>query len=210
MSLKTAWGYSIEDDDLPEEMLSVSDYDNMTANKYSGDTRIRPNIAAASAAIRDFCGWHVYPSKECSVSEYMLYGNGRVKMIGRDIMIQLPATIVTEVSSVTIDETELSDFAFDENGTVHVFDVPFYMISRKSKLTVVYTAGLRDVMMNGIKDLIASRVTRSLASTAGVQSESAGGVSISYSSAWLNSDGAGSLPDESRDQLLPYKVMGVF
>ena len=57
MSLLTTWGYTITDgiEELPP-MLSVEDFNAMTANKYAGNTRIEPNIAAASLAIRNYCG----------------------------------------------------------------------------------------------------------------------------------------------------------
>ena len=81
---------------------------------------------------------------------------------------------------------------------------------RKTRLAVAYTAGLPDGLMDGIQELISHRVTHALASSAGVQSESAGGVSITYSANWINSARSTALPDDNKEVLAPYRVRGVF
>ena len=111
-------------------------------------------------------------------------------------------------TSVRIGENVLTDYALETNGILHIFDVP--MLSRKSKLTVEYTAGISDGMMDGIKELISNRVTHALASSAGIQSETAGGVSVTYSASWINSTRASALADDNKDALTPYRVQGVF
>ena len=64
--------------------------------------------------------------------------------------------------------------------------------------------------MDAIKELIAHRVTHALASSAGVQSETAGGVSVTYSANWINSSRATALADDNKEVLAPYRVRGVF
>ena len=61
-----------------------------------------------------------------------------------------------------------------------------------------------------IKELIAHRVTHAMASTSGVQSETAGGVSVTYNAAWTNNSRATALADDNKEVLAPYKVRGVF
>ena len=58
MSLLTTWGYSINDVDEIPNMLGADEYDEFTADKFSGDVRTTPNIGAACSAIRNYCGWH--------------------------------------------------------------------------------------------------------------------------------------------------------
>ena len=208
MSLLTTWGYTITDADSLQDMLTVAEFNTMTANKYAGDVRIPDNIAAASMAIRNYCDWHMYPSKACSFSETMLFENGRIKQVGCDIVIQLPATCVTGVTSVTINGEPWTDYSLSTNGKLHLFDAG--RLSRRSQIVVNYTAGLSDGMMAGVKELIAHRVTHALASSAGVQSETAGGVSITYSANWINSSRSTALADDNKEVLAPYKLRGVF
>lgn len=209
MSLVTNWGYTLTGEiaTLPD-FITVEEYNAYTAGKYSDDSRIEPNIKAASQAIRNYCGWHIYPSTECSMSEHLLYGDGRTKRIGSDIMIQLPAKFVTAINSISIDEVACTDFVFDSNGIVHVFDTP--KMIRKSVVVVEYTAGITDALMNSIKELTAHRVTHALASSDGITSEAAGGVSVTYNANWINSARATALPDDNKEVLAPYKIQGVF
>lgn len=206
--MHTIWGYTITDAESLSDMLTVEEFNNITANKYAGDARIEPNIDAACAAIRNYCGWHVYPAQACSMTERLLAGNGRVKRVGPDLLIQLPATFVSVPASVTIDGAPFDDYDIEPNGILRLFDVGH--LGRKAQVTVTYTAGLSDGMMDGIKELIAGRVNHALAQPYGVQSESAGGVSVTYSASWAASASASALPDDNKDVLAPFKVRGVF
>lgn len=210
MSLLTTWGYTITDADALADMLSSEEFNTMTANKYAGDVRIPDNIKAACMAVRDYCGWHVYPQQVCSFSERLLMGNGRIKRTGADFLIQLPAAFVPSVSSVTIDGETWTDYAVEPNGLLRLFDVYDRRITRKTAIAVTYSAGIPAGLMDAVKELIAHRVTHALASSAGVQSESAGGVSITYSANWINSSRATALADDNKEVLAPYRVRGVF
>ena len=206
--IQTQWGYTITDADALTPMLTEADFNAMTANKYAGDARIPPALAAACAAVRNFCGWHVYPAQSCTLTERILMGNGRVKRSGPDLLIQLPAAFVSAVTSVTLDDVAHEDFDLAPNGILTLFDVRF--TTRRTRISAAYTAGIPAGMMDGLKDLIAGRVTHALAQPYGVQSESAGGVSITYSASWAASASATALPDDNRETLEPYRVRGVF
>ncbi len=206
--MQTIWGYTITDAESLADMLTVDEFNNITANKYAGDARIEPNIHAACAAIRNYCGWHVYPVQACSMTERILAGNGRIKRSGADILIQLPATFVSTPVTFTIDGVPFDDYDLAPNGILRLFDVGW--MTRRTQITVSYTAGLSAGMMDSIKELIAHRVTHALASSAGVQSESAGGVSVTYSANWINSARSTALPDDNKEVLAPYRVRGVF
>lgn len=210
MSLKTTWGYTITDADALVPMLTAEEFNTLTANKYAGDTRIPGNINAACDAIRNYCGWHVYPAQACSFSDRFVNSNGKVKRAGPDILIQLPAAFVVSVSSVTIGETPWTDFAIEENGLLRLFDVPRETVGRKTVFSVTYSAGLASGNMDGLKELIAHRVTHALVSPAGIQSETAGGVSVTYSANWINSARATALADDNKEVLAPFRVRGVY
>lgn len=210
MSLLTNWGYTLTELTSLDDMLTEAEFNTFTASKWSGDTRISSEIAAACAAIRNYVGWHLYPSAACSMTEYLLYGNGSVKRVGDDILIQLPATYVTAVESITIGDTAYTDYVLETNGLIHVFDVDFSELSRSSSVVVVYTAGIPSTELSALKELIAHRVTHSLAVPAGVTSEAAGGVSVTYNAAWANNVRATALPDDNKEVLAPYRLRRVF
>ena len=210
MSLLTTWGYTITDADSLPPMLTEAEFNVLTANKYASDTRIPGNIAAACEAIRNYCGWHVNPPQACSFSERLLMGNGRIKRAGADFLVQLPATFVPGVSSVTIGGKEWTDYAVEANGLLRLFDVYVHGLTRKTEIVVTYTAGITAGSMSAIKELIAHRVTHALVSSAGVQSETAGGVSVTYSANWINSARATALADDNKEVLAPYRLREVF
>ncbi len=207
MSLLTNWGYSLVDDSALTNLMTLEEFDDFTADKYSGDMRTERDIAAASAAVRNYCGWHVYPSAACELAT--TYFDGRVTRVGSSMMIQLPATYVSKVTNITIDGTEHDLYAIGANGLLKVFGV-FGYLPEYAPIFVEYEAGLPDELAASIKELVAHRVTHALASSDGIQSETAGGVSITYSAGWLNSAGATALADDNRQTLEPYRLQGVF
>lgn len=209
MSLLTNWGYAVTNVDALPEMLEGIEYDQFTADKYAGDKRTHSNIMAAESAIRNYCGWHIFPELDCRLDT--TFFDRRVTIAGRYIMIQLPATYVTAVKSIQIagvayDET----FVLDNNGILRIYDVNMCAIREYSKIVVEYTAGIPEELAAGLKELIAHRVTHALASTAGVQSETAGGVSVTYNATWTNNSRATALADDNKEVLAPYKIRGVF
>lgn len=210
MSLLTTWGYTITDAETLPALLTPEEFNTFTANKYAGDARIEANIKAASDAIRNYCGWHLFPVQACSFSERLLNGNGRLKRSGPDILIQLPAVFIPSVSSVEIGGKAWADYAVESNGLLRLFDVLPHMVTRKTEVSVTYSAGLPPMFRDAIKELIAHRVTHALASSAGVQSETAGGVSVTYSANWINSARSTALADDNKEVLSPYKLREVF
>ena len=197
----TRWGYSVTQMD---GILTVAEFDELTADRYKNDVRTQPLIDAAVDAVRDSCGWHVCPSKNCELSRRA--HDLHLIISGRDTIIQLPATFVTSVTSVLINGEEVEDFSFEVSGLLRVYD--FIPASRKDAITVNYTAGISDA--SAVKELVAHRVTHGLAQSYGIQSEAAGGVSITYSANWINSARATALPDDNKAVLAPYRLQGVF
>ena len=207
MSLVTTWGYTLTGLDALPDMLEETEFNEMTAGKYAEDVRIEPNIAAAESAIRNYCGWHLYPSTECQLSTTLF--DRRITAVGNGFLIQLPARFVSAVSSVSIAGVEHSTFVLETNGIVRVYDVATWL-PQYSAVVVTYTAGLPDAFMGPVKDIIAHRVTHALANSYGVTSETAGGVSVTYNANWINSSRATALPSDNKEVLEPYKLTGVF
>lgn len=210
MKLTTNWGYSLTTCSELADLLTPTEFNNFTANKYKDDGRIEAEIKAASASVRNYCGWHLYPTLQCDLSERILYGNGRIKAVGRDLVVQLPSVFVSAVNSVKVAGVEYTDYDFTAHGVLRVFDAATHHFDRKSKVEVVFESGIPASLRSAVKEIIAHRVTHALANSYGVASESAGGVSISYSQNWINSSRASALPDDNKEVLAPYKLQGVF
>lgn len=208
MSLQTIWGYSLEGVDSLAAMMTAEEFNTMTANKFSGDARISGALAAACMGIRNYCGWHIYPAESCRFADRLYNGNGRIKVVDRDLLIQLPSTYVTGITSVAIDGGEWINYAVETNGLARLFGAA-PLIDSHVEIVIVYTAGLPAGLMDGIKEVVAGRVTKALSSTNGVSSESAGGVSISYNSGWVNGS-AGAMQSADAEILEPYRLQGVF
>jgi hypothetical protein len=201
----TTWNYTLTDVDEMPSLLTVEEFNSMTAGRYPGDVRISPMISAAESAIREYCGWHIADNQPCQASFL-----GRDKAVSKtscDILVQLPATYVTEVTSVTINGTEVNYFDITTDGLLWIYDS---WVSRHDKIVVNYSSGLPETLMGGIKELICHRVTHALAQSYGIQSEAAGGVSVTYSANWINSARATALPEDNKEVLSPYRLRRVF
>ena len=205
--MKTLWGYELTDMDVMPDLLDSSDFNAFTAYRFSGDARILKELDAASMAIRNYVGWHLYPSAPCKLEITMQ--DRRVTLVGPDILVQLPAKYVTNVSTLTVNGVA-HEFTFETNGLVRVYDVNYSGVKRYSKIIVEYTAGLADEMMGAINELVAHRLTHALCSSNGVTTEAVGGVSITYNANWVNSARATALPDDNKEVLAPYRLQGVF
>ena len=210
------WGYIIDSEKLPA-FISVDDFNLFTNGKFAGDARIVSTLPSASEAIRNFCGWHIAPSLTCGMIYNVL--DLRDAFVGRDLLIQLPATYVTGVQKIVLNAVlnpstglyegdEADDYEIGMgNGLLRIYDVG--NLNRKSRIFIKYTAGFTDTP-SAIKELTADRVSHAVTNPYGVNSEAAGGVSVSYSGAWAGSANSSSLPSDSREILEAYRLKGVF
>ena len=213
--MNTTWGYKLTTTSSLTDFLTTFEFNNFTANKYAGDVRVEPNIKSATRSIQNYCGWHIYPNLECEMVYRVL--DLRDCFIGSDLLIQLPSTFTTEVSSVLLnavfDNNEwtgdaITDFDFTESGLLRLYSVS--NIDRKSKIRIVFKSGLDDSQIDVLKELTAHRVVHAVSSSYGVTSESAGGVSITYNSSWAGNTRSTALPDDNKEILNVYRVKGVF
>ena len=217
---QTPWNYIIDSETLPD-FITAEEFNNFTGSKFAGDVRIAANIPSATAAIRNFCGWHISPALTCGVV-YNIY-DLRDAYVGNDLLIQLPATYVSDIQKVVLDavwDNEAQEWTGEEitdasridinsgDGLLKIYDAG--RRDRKSKLFIKYTAGFPSTyQMAVIKELTANRVARAVVDTYGVNSESAGGVSISYNATY-SGKGSAALTNDARETLDAYRVKGVF
>ena len=203
MSTLTSWGYSLSGDAVLPDILTETEFDTLTAGRYAGDTRIAPGISAASLALRNYCGWHLAGSYDC-VLQWTVTNRGVVRR-GRDLLIQLPSRFVSAITEVRIAGEEVTDYTFQTNGLLTVYDVA--VSDRRNMIEVKFTSGITTA--SAIKDLVAQMVTFSIAKSPGVTSEAAGGVSITYNSGWTNGS-YDSIIANNAGMLAPYRLEGVF
>lgn len=215
MSMLTPWGYTLTTATALTDFLTTTEFDSFTNSKFTGDQRIVANIPSATRSIQNFCGWHVYPALDCEMFYNMR--DLRDAFVGNDLLIQLPATLVNSVTSILLDAQkvagewtgeETTDFDLDASGLLRVFDVGYR--DRRSKIRILYNAGLAPTQMDVLKELTAHRVVHAVSSSYGITSEAAGGVSVTYNTSWAGNTRASALPDDNKEVLAAYKVKGVF
>ena len=188
--MRTAWGYDVSGSIDP--IVSANDFHTMTGNAYSGNHRVEAALAAASQAIRNYCGWHICPSVDCTA-----YPPG-----GTTVMC-LPAGYVSEIDTITEDGTAVTDYEWKRTGLIrkkcgrwsHTWD----------GIKVEYTAGYDEEAVPDLVDAVCSIASGVLAVSSGVVQESADGVSITYSTNAASV--ASALTSNYKSALEPYRVV---
>lgn len=186
----TPWGYEV--DELPD-LITVSDFNAATNNRYAGDARIEPAIAAASAAIRAYCGWHVAPVLDCSIT-----------LDGEAGDIWLPTNALASVTSAKVGGEDVTVDGSNRRGRVRLA----HKACGLGNVEVGYTAGYDVAACPDLMGVVVQRVMASVAMTTyGVSQETAGGVSISYSGSALSDLGSAFLPDSVKAALSTYRLV---
>lgn len=190
--MRTAWGYDVE---ALEPLLSAERFHAMTGNAYSGNERVESALSAASQAIRNYCGWHICPSLECTAYPV---GGGKVA--------KLPASYVSSISRILEEGTELTggQYEWRRDGLIRRACFRNWP-GGWNAVEATYTAGYDIEAVPDLAEAVRSITEGVLAVSAGVASESADGVSISYSSS--ASSIAAALTSAQKDALEIYKVV---
>lgn len=207
--IMTNWGYTLLDAESMPDILTQEEFNSMTANKYALDSRVQSTIKSVTAAIRNYCGWHIAGSQRCEL--VLNAQNLQITRKYSDIIIQLPFKYISNVSKVLFNATKEDDiwtgdeyeYSFAYNGELTVYDAN--IDSRKSTIVIIATVGLS--LTDDIKSIICNKVAHVLSGTYGVQSESAGGLSISYSSSFVNGAKANAFMTDDKEILNAYKVV---
>ena len=186
----TPWGYEV--DELPD-LITVSDFNAATNNRYAGDARIEPAIASASAAIRAWCGWHVAPVLDCSIT-----------LDGEAGDIWLPTNALASVTSAKVGGEDVTVTGSNRRGRVRLE----HKTCGLGNVAIDYVAGYDIAACPDLMGVVVQRVMASVAMTTyGVSQETAGGVSISYSGSALSDLGSAFLPDSVKAALSTYRLV---
>lgn len=186
----TPWSYEV--DELPD-LITVSDFNAATNNRYAGDARIEPAIASASAAIRAYCGWHVAPVLDCSIT-----------LDGEAGDIWLPTNALASVTSAKVGGEDVTVTGSNRRGRVRLA----HKTCGLGNVAIDYVAGYDVAACPDLMGVVVQRVMASVAMTTyGVSQETAGGVSISYSGSALSDLGSAFLPDSVKAALSTYRLV---
>lgn len=186
----TPWGYEV--DELPD-LITVSDFNAATNDRYAGDARIEPAIASASAAIRAWCGWHVAPVLDCSIT-----------LDGEAGDIWLPTNALASVTSAKVGGEDVTVTGSNRRGRVRLE----HKTCGLGNVAIDYVAGYDVAACPDLMGVVVQRVMASVAMTTyGVSQETAGGVSISYSGSALSDLGSAFLPDSVKAALSTYRLV---
>ena len=177
-SIATPWGYDVAS--LPA-LLTEAEFHVITCNRHADKSaaQIETALAVASAAVRNVCGWHVSPSLEC----HAVLTAGDELTGERTRVVPLPASFVSGVYTVAEDGEELAEgqFAVMRNGLLRRTCFKTWS-NAWNGVEVTYQAGYDAAAVPDFTSAVAHVVEAALSVPFGVNSESAGGVSISYSS----------------------------
>lgn len=188
--MRTAWGYDVNG--TLDPILSVADFAAMTGMQTSD--RMESALNAASQAIRNYCGWHITPSMKCTANPS-----------GGEVVAKLPAGYVSSIESVTENGTALAatDYQWRKDGLLK-HEPPCRWCDAWGGIEVVYNAGYEADAVPDLIEAVCAIASGVLAVAPGVSSESADGVSISYSASAASV--AAALTSQQRNALEPYKL----
>ena len=188
--MRTAWGYDV--DGTLQPILSEAEYMEMTGAQAS--SRVRSALNAASQAVRNYCGWHITPAMSCTANPS-----------GGEIVAKLPAGYVSTITKVTENGTELTsaDYQWRKDGLLKR-SAPYGWSDEWNGIEVEYTAGYDAEALPDLAEAVCAIAAGVLAVAPGVASESADGVSISYSANAASI--AASLTSQQQHALEPYKL----
>lgn len=196
--MPTPWGYSVDEPcgALPP-LIDVATLEEVTRGRFGLST---PGVDAVldgvSAAIRAACGWHVSPVVRCMERTQ---GPGRV--------IALKSLLVPEVESVEEEGRELApgEFEFSDRGLLRRACWKSWP-ARWGSVVAVYKSGIPAGMAGGLAVVAAQVASNALAAPAGVQSEQAGDVSVSYNQTASGVSGGVRLLPSDLAMLAPYTL----
>lgn len=190
--MRTPWGYDVErlDPIIPE-----IEFHDRTGDAFLENPRVTSALYAASQAIRNYCGWHVCPSAECTAYPE---GGGKV--------LRLPAGYVSRIDSVTEDGAELTEGEYEWRHDGLLRRTCFKRWSNRwDGIKVEYEAGYDVEAVPDLAEAACAIAVGVLSVAPGVTSESADGVSISYSQSAASV--AAALTLQQKAALAAYKVV---
>lgn len=163
------------------------------------DPRVEPLLAGASAAIRRYCGWHIGPEVDMTLT---VDGSG-------SHVLNLPTLRIVSITNVveygrTWEPADIAGLEWSEAGMVRTSGRCW--TSRYRGVAVTLTHGFEDIA--DVKQIVQQVVGNAISSPMGATREQAGQVSISWSTTAPGVSGGLSLLQRDLDVLNLYRLPG--
>lgn len=188
----TPWGYEVAEPLGP--VIDAARLDELTGGVLASTAEQKAaKLAGVSAAIRDWCGWHVAPAAECT---YTGEGDGRVLL--------LPAMAVRSVSSLQVCGRE-AEFEWKQSGIVRLARgrFPDKWGSVRCRFEAGYGA-------DALGEIVAQIACNALVAAPGIAEEHAGSVGATYNKTGDGITGGVSLLARDKELLAPYRLAGAW
>lgn len=197
--IPTPWGYSVDGDSLPP-LITPGQLESATGGRFGASAPgVELVLAGVSAAIRNACGWHVSPT--LTVVE-RTQGPGRV--------IALRTLLVSDVETVMENGSELPGGCCEWTDTGLIRRCQFRQWPGGfGSVSVRYSSGIPIECAPDLVAVAAQVASNALAAPAGVRSEQAGDVSVTYNQTGAGVSGGVRLLDSDLAMLKPYMIEGV-
>lgn len=193
-ALVTQWGYAVEADggSMPP-MLSVEEFRTLTGGRLSSsDEAVEAKLAAVSAAVRSYCGWHVAPALECSCE---LDGGGAT--------LWLPCMGVSTVSSVEVAGEPCEGYQWAPRGELRL---PSRAPDALRCVSVAFVAGFDPAAVPDLAQVVAQVAANDLCAAPGLREEHTGSVGATYNMTESGVSGGVRLLASDRLALTPWRI----
>lgn len=151
-------------------------------------------LKAAQASVRAYCGWHIAPNVEQTVT---LDGEGGT-------LLMLPSPHVTDVSAITVDGEDIKDRAdWSGNGMIRLRSGRFP--DRFRSVQVTFRHGYDPDEVPDVQSIILKLANRAATGPGVVSSQSTNGSSVTYLTAGGAPLGTPLLQIE-KEALAPYRM----
>lgn len=200
-NLVTPWGYEIVGD-LPS-LIDASTFNRMTGDRFAG-MDVSSALASVSAAIRGYCGWHIAPNVTCY---FETNGPGRT--------ITVPTLALTDLIEVTEHGQELDadELEWLQSGLIRkppslCWHHPGWHPKWRS-VHVTYESGYDMDAVPDLAAIVSQVASNHLAAPAGVRSERAGNVEVSYNTTGNGVSGGVTLLSRDMSMLGQYRLPAI-
>lgn len=162
----------------------------------ASDPRVQPVLDAVSRAIRKYCGWHVGPSQEDTLT---LDGPCAY-------LLQLPTLHLTEIDSIEEEGevVDVDDYEWSALGDIRRIGYPYKWGYKFRSIEITFTHGFSDY--SDVEQVCQQVTAGALASPMGATREQAGSVGVSWGLTGTGTSGGLTFLHRDLEILTKYKL----
>ena len=185
--IETPWFYSVSE--LPP-LITVDEFNRITGGVMSAtSSQLEAKIAGVSAAIRDWCGWHVSPVLDCSITTES-EGN----------LLVLPVMFLREIDRFEV-QRSACEVQFKSNGLVRL--AHGFFPDAWASIECDFKAGVESAVL---AEIVAQIASNALVAAPGIAEEHAGSVGATYNKTGDGITGGVSLLARDKELLMHYRL----